>query len=196
MATKLRDNYKNMLASVRKNGGFYIGRYELGGTVVAPQEKAGTVMNSTNWYNLYKAYKTFGDESNTCSRMIWGCQWDQVCKFISTYKEENETKNRDLSNSCSYGNYSNSTGDAATNSGRDNFNYTTGRNEAWKTNNIYDFAGNCREWTQEAYSSNYRTLRGGNCTSEGDGSSVTCRDYNVPTYAVTVVTTRPQLYVK
>ena len=37
----------------------------------------------------------------------------------------------------------------------------TGSNEAWKANNIYDLAGNCVEWTQEAGSTLDRAGRGG-----------------------------------
>ena len=196
MATALKDDYKNMIDSVKKYGGFYVGRYELGGTTSAPQEKAGTVMNNTDWYNLYKACKIFGDESTTYSRMIWDCQWDQVCKFISTYKEGNETKNRDLTNSCSYGNYINSTGDAAKNSGSSNFNNKTGRNEAWKTNNIYDLAGNCNEWTQEATGTYCRAFRGGYYSYRGDLNPVTKHNYTPPTYANSIYSSRPVLYLK
>ena len=35
MAENLRDDYKNMIDSIKKYGGFYIGRYELGGTTEA-----------------------------------------------------------------------------------------------------------------------------------------------------------------
>ena len=160
MATKLKDDYKDMIESVKKNGGFYIGRYEIGKNTSdnnKPQVKAGAVvMNNTNWYNLYKACKSF-TSGNVESRMIWGCQWDQVCRFISTL---GDNKVSSLDNSKSYGNYNNSEGAAATNSGSSNFDSTTGRNSAWKTNNIYDLAGNCWEWTQEAYSTFNRARRG------------------------------------
>lgn len=157
MATKLKDDYKDMIESVRKNGGFYIGRYELGKDASNnPRVKAGNVMNSTNWHNLYKACKSF-TSGNVESRMIWGCQWDQVCRFISTL---GDNKVSSLDNSKSYGNYNNSEGAAATNSGSSNFDSTTGRNSAWKTNNIYDLAGNYWEWTQEAYGAYQRDGRG------------------------------------
>ena len=147
MATKLKDDYKDMIDSVRENGGFYIGRYELGkDSSNNPQVKAGTVMNNTNWYNLYSACKSFSS-GKVESRMIWGCQWDQVCRFIRTAKD---TSNNTISlnNSTNYGNYSGST------------DYKTGTRNNCITNNIYDLAGNCWEWTQEAYSTNYRAGRG------------------------------------
>ena len=49
----------------------------------------------------------------------------------------------------SWGNYSNSTGDAETNSWSLR---NTGKSEYWKANNIYDLAGNVWELTQEKYS--------------------------------------------
>ena len=72
------------------------------------------------------------------------------------------------SDSRSWGNYSNSTGGAATNSG-DYSPKPGGKNEYWKVNNIYDLAGNVYEWTQEKYSTDtYCTYRGGYCNFNGD----------------------------
>ena len=147
MATKLKDDYKDMIDSVRENGGFYIGRYEIGKNTSdnnKPQVKAGAVMNTTNWYNLYSACKSFSS-GKVEARMIWGCQWDQVCRFISTL---GDNKVSSLDDSTSYGNYSGST------------DYKTGTRNKCITNNIYDLAGNYWEWTQEAYYTYYRAFRG------------------------------------
>lgn len=157
MATKLKDDYRDMIDSVGKNGGFYIGRYEIGKNTSdnnKPQIKPGRVINDTNWYNIYAACKSFSNGS-VQARMIWGCQWDQVCRFINEHGDK-----VNLDDSTTYGNFNNSVGEAAINSGVGNFNSTTGRNEAWKTNNIYDFAGNCIEFTQEAYITGFRAVRG------------------------------------
>ena len=187
MATKLRDDYKNMIDSVRKNGGFYVGRYEL--------SSAGTKKNqaslNANWYNSYKACKDI-DSSGVVTAMIWGCQWDQVCKFISTAKDANG-KTISLTDSRSYGNYSNSTSPANTNNGSKR---NTGSNEAWKVNNIYDLAGNCYEWTQEAFSTDCRAFRGGNYYGNGDFYPVTNRGCNCPTLTISSVSSRPVLYIK
>lgn len=155
MATKLKDDYIDMIESLKKFGGFYVGRYELGkDSSNNPQVKAGTVMNNMNWYNLYSACKSFS-RVNVKSRMIWGCQWDQVCRFINEYGDKVS-----LDDSRTYGNYNDSIGDAAIDSGWNNFNNTTGRNLAWRVNNIYDIAGNCWEWTQEAFLDGFRAIRG------------------------------------
>ena len=89
--------------------------------------------------------------------MIWGLQWDATCKWLATSKF-------DIKDSSKWGNYSNNTADGH-GSKQD-----TGFSESWKANNIYDFAGNCFEFTQEAYSIYLRASRGGIYLC--DGSSI------------------------
>ena len=139
-----------MIDSVKKNGGFYVGRYELSS---AGTKKNQASLTNTNWYNLYKACKDI-DSSGVVTAMIWGCQWDQVCKFINTSGDKVS-----LTNSTSYGNYSNSSGNANV-SGKGS-KQVTGYSDYWKANNIYDIAGNCYEWTQEANYTDDRAIRGG-----------------------------------
>ncbi len=55
MADSMVAEYKAMSESVKKYHGFYIGRYELTGTIDNPTEKAGEVLTEENWYVLYKA---------------------------------------------------------------------------------------------------------------------------------------------
>ena len=144
LALKLRNDYKDMIDSIKKYNGFFIGRYELSGTVEQPLERKNkNVLSNVNWYNLYGACKRFSNQ-NVEARMIWGCQWDQVCRFISNFGQK-----VDLNVSTTYGNYKNSTGAAdITGKGK---RQNTGYSEYWKVNNIYDIAGNCWELTQEAY---------------------------------------------
>ena len=87
------------------------------------------------------------------------------------------TKTLDIYNSSSWGNYSNSTGGAATNAGDSA--KPGGTNEYWKVNNIYDIAGNVREWTQEKYSTGTnRAYRGGSYNYNGDYYPATSRSYS------------------
>ena len=192
MATNLKNDYKNMMDSIKKNGGFYVGRYELSN---AGTKKNQASLTNTNWYNLYAKCKTFGDESTTYSRMIWGCQWDQVCKFISTAKDANGDT-ISLTDSTKYGNYYNSAAPANTDNYESRVKKNTGSNEAWKTNNIYDLAGNCWEWTQEAYNTDYRGYRGGSYGGDGGYYPVTSRSYDYPTYTNNNMSSRPTLYIK
>ena len=177
------NDYKKMVNSLRKYKGFYIGRYEISELGVKRNKQPIT---DCDWYYLYGKCKRFTKDS-TESRMIWGCQWDQTCKFISQYKEENQIRTRDLTNSISYGNYPGST-----ETGHGTL-QTTGFSEAWKTNNIYDLAGNCFEWTQEACYSNCRALRGG-CATEN--TPVLERDYDLAPGSSSIYSTRPILYIK
>ena len=131
--------------------------------------------------------------------MIFGCQWDQVCKFITTAKDANGDT-ISLTDSTKYGNYYNSQAPANGGNYEKSGSYAvkknTGSNEAWKTNNIYDLAGNCWEWTQEAYSTSRRAFRGGGYGSSGDGFPVTYRYYSIPTDTSNDVSSRPTLYLK
>ena len=154
MADSFVAEYKAMSDSIKKYKGFYIGRYELTGSVDSPAEKKGTSLTNTNWYNLYKACQNVvQDETGIVkSTMIYGVQWDAVCSWLKQSGFDTD------SNSSSWGNYSNSTGDAYI-EGKSGSKQDTGYSEYWKANNIYDLAGNCYEWTQEAYSTDYRVIR-------------------------------------
>ena len=55
MAEAFISDYANMIASIQKYGGFYIGRYELSNEGV---QKGKAILTNTNWYNLYKKCTT------------------------------------------------------------------------------------------------------------------------------------------
>ena len=160
-AQMLVDEYNETYQSVKKYGGFYIGRYEISGSVKSPTVvQGGTVLTADsssagNWYNLKKACNNVVNNDKVKSEMIYGNQWDRVMDWLveTGAKEQDEVN----SNSSSWGNYDDSTGAAATDSGSPQ---TSGKNEAWQANNIYDLAGNYCEWTQEAHSANIRIHRG------------------------------------
>ena len=86
--------------------------------------------------------------------MIWGCTWDQICRFINQHGDKVS-----LDNSISYGNYQDSFEPA--NVDGYGTKQKTGYSEYWKTNNIYDLAGNCNEFSQEAGWDCYRVVCGG-----------------------------------
>ena len=159
MADDMVAEYTATYNSIKKYKGFYIGRYELTGTVSSPTVKKGqTVLSADiagNWYYLKKACTNIVSSSYAQSTMVYGNQWDEIMSWLVS--SGGKTSSEVNTNSSSWGNYSNSTGAAATNSGSKQ---TSGKNEAWKANNIYDLAGNCREWTQEANDTLSRILRG------------------------------------
>ena len=176
------DNNQN-LESVNKYGGYYIGRYEAGdGTTTSARTSSTSDTNTlvskkgAYVYNYISSDSAkslsngmYSTNGAVTSQLITGAGWDRVLNWIIETGEK--TEKEVLINSTSWGNYSNSTGNAEINSGSLN---TTGRSEYWKANNIYDLAGNAFELTQETYQSDQSTskkyCRGG-CYGRG-GSSV------------------------
>ena len=59
MATNFVKDYNQMIKSVGKYGGFYVGRYEMTGSLENPTEKSGEVLTNKIWYEFYKACKAF-----------------------------------------------------------------------------------------------------------------------------------------
>ena len=188
-------DYEAMIASVSTYHGFYIGRYEL----TADGEKAGAPLTNTTWYNLYKTCRDITGEVETGkgqATMIWGCQWDETVSWLNTSGGYNID-----TNSSSWGNYSDSTGNAAvTNEDGSNAYGTkqnTGYSEYWKANNIYDLAGNCFEWTQEVFITNYRVGRGGNFAVTSSVNPASGRGQAVPNFTYnSSISSRATLYVK
>ena len=178
MATKMVREYETMIKSIEKYGGFYIGRYELSGTVDNPTEKTGATITNKTWYEFYNACKKIGgsDKEGIATRMIWGCQWDATCDFISKKGEQ-----KSITNSSTWGNYSDSTSPANTGNYEKWRRKDTGSNEYWKANNIYDIAGNCYEWTQEADRTIFRAYRGGGCKHSGSDRPASGRSSESPT---------------
>ena len=162
------DEYKAMIESVSKYGGFYIGRYELSEAGV---QKDKATLTNTNWYDLYQKCKILNASNKVETRMIWGCQWDVTMNWlISSGAKTSDEVNK---NSSTWGNYSNY--NTANNYTEGTAGYeknagslqNTGSSENWKANNIYDLAGNVEEWTQEANNTSNRAIRGGYCFYNG-----------------------------
>ena len=144
------DEYKEMIESIKKCGGFYIGRYELSEAGV---QKNQPTLTNTNWYNLYKKCKSLNASDKVETRMIWGCQWDVTMNWlISSGAKTSDEVNKDSS---SWGNYYSTSVKADDGTTEIKANKTssvlnTGITTFTRANNIYDLAGNCWEWTQEA----------------------------------------------
>ena len=178
MAETIVSEYEEMIKSLEKYKGFYIGRYELS----ANGEKTGATQTNVNWYTLYKNCTTLASGSKVKTRMIWGLQWDATCNWLAT-------SNFDITNSSTWGNHYDNT---ATGHGNEQ---NTGYSESWKANNIYDFAGNCWEFTQEAGGTLIRACRGGSYDFDGSSNPASSRSYNDPTYADSYYGSRPTLYL-
>ena len=192
MADAFVTEYKAIYDSIVKYDGFYIGRYELTGTVSKPTiKKKQAVLTGQNWYNLKKACTDVVSTDYAQTTMIYGNQWDEVMDWlIETGDKTDYEVNTDSSN---WGNFNDSTGNAATGSGTKR---PAGYSEYWKANNIYDLAGNCEEWIQEADLANRRIFHRGYYGSSGSTNPPTSRNGSSPSSSDNYCTSRPVMYIK
>ena len=182
-STLYQEEYNKMVRSVSNYGGFYVGRYEMSinDTSKNAQSKYGETSataektSANQWYGLYNKAKTYAPEnadSKVVSSMIWGSQWDAMLRWM---------KNNDID---------------VTGLIPKDYNQTriTGGANKDKLNNVYDLLGNSIEFTQEAYTTTYRTLRGGHYLFN---SVPSYRSNNCfPTDTFFVIGSRLTLYVK
>jgi hypothetical protein len=201
---QLEKEFNNMVASVEKYGGFYIGRYETGNinqdTPVI--QKGNTNISSQTWYNMYKRCKNIrGANTNVETGMIWGNQWDRTLMWL--IETGSKTKEQIADDSTSWGNYYNATfeyvnssGSTATKNENSSTRIPTGSAEYTKANNIYDLAGNVRDWTMEANSTGYRVYRGGVYYNTGYDFPADNRNDYGPTYSNLSYGCRSALYIK
>ena len=201
---QLEKEFNNMIVSVEKYGGFYIGRYETGNinqeTPVV--QKGNTNISSQTWYNMYKRCKNIkGDNTNVETGMIWGNQWDRTLMWL--IETGSKTKEQIADDSTSWGNYNNATfeyvnssGSTVTKNENSGTKIPTGNTEYTKANNIYDLAGNVYDWTMEAVSTYLMVFRGGYCGNNGDDGPADDRSYGVPTLSYYYSGCRSALYIK
>ena len=174
------DEYKAMIESVSKYGGFYIGRYELSESGV---KKDQPTLTKTNWYNLYKKCTELQTSDKVKTQMIWGCQWDVTMNWlISSGAKTSDEVNKDSS---SWGNYHGTSvkaddGKTEIKASGDVQELNTGVTTFTMANNIYDLAGNCWEWTQEASDTFARANRGGVCNNNGSNYPASDRNNYYP----------------
>ena len=162
-STLYQEEYNKMVKSVSEYGGFYIGRYEMSINATSKNAESKYGATSANasdtdtnqWYGLYNRAKTYAPENasqKVVSSMIWGSQYDAMLKWMKGNKiNATSSSPTDLSIGTTSKNTTRVTGGA--NNGQ-----TVSKD---KLSNIYDLLGNSREWTQEAYGTDYRVYRGG-----------------------------------
>ena len=205
------EDHNQNLESVNKYGGYYIGRYEAGdGTTTSKRTSSTSDTNTlvskkgayvynyiTNDSAKSLSSGMYSGNGAVTSQLITGAGWDRALNWIIETGEQTgkQTEENVLCNSSSWGNYNNSTGNAATNAGPGNMNFTTGRSEYWKANNIYDLAGNTWEWTQETYQSTNSVIRGGDYVYEGDHIPAGGRNDRSPDVHDNNGSFRTQLYI-
>ena len=183
--------YNTMKAQVLKYGGFYIGRFEAGVNTtrlrtgyttaekvvckkgVAPYVYVpwGESISSDNQVSgksgaVYLSKKMYSSSSSVVSTLVYGCQWDAMCKYVGDSQRTTPTRSvLEL----------------------------TGTVTTDVSKNIYDLAGNCYEWTMEVDSSTKRVLRGGYVYY---AYSINHRTGYNPAYGSGHDAFRPALYIK
>lgn len=204
--TQLQKEFADMIASIKKYKGFYIGRYETGNLSLLQGNKAvvqkyNTDISSKDWYTQYKLSKTIAANSNVTTSMIWGCKWDITLKWMQRYGSE-DVRNF-TTDSKLHGNFKdtelkykvNSTSAEQTKAAGVQNIIPTGSSETTKVNNIYDMAGNVTDWTLEAAHAHSRTHRGGSFDTVSSYNSAGTRITTYPVNSSSANGSRASLYI-
>ena len=180
--TQLETEFNNMIASIEKYGGFYIGRYETGNLKEAEAVvvKNNSDINNQTWYTMYNKAKGVAANSNVTTTMIWGCQWDAVMRWM--YNSGDNDKETYTYDSTGKGNYSFSR-------------KVTGSDLLYAVNNIYDMAGNVVDCTIEAIRTDHRVIRGGNYLSDASNNPASDRRSVSPSFSDAAFGSRLALYM-
>ena len=191
--------YQKMLKSVYTYGGFWIGRYEAGiegsidnvskartghsDIIIGTSPKAINQKDAIPYNYIYCSEaqalaKEMTPDNNYKSSLLFGIQWDLVCKFLEVKSEL--TVDDINSNASNWGIYNNVertiTSDKAKKQGTpwisitgtklaSSILLTTGSTNETNKMNIYDLAGNEYEWTLEHATSDNSY----NCAGRGGG---------------------------
>lgn len=201
----LVEEYEATYRSIKTYGGFYIGRYELTGTEKEPTvQKRQTVLSADiagNWYELKKACTNVVSTKYAQSTMVYGNQWDEIMSWLkeTEFKDNPGKVDKDSSSWGNYRDYNTKNGYEV---GYEEYvegagsKQVSGFSEYWKANNIYDLAGNCWEWTQEAVDTGSRINRGGSYASTVSSPPTTDRNNSSPSLSDSYYSARPALYIK
>ena len=178
-----------LLESVKRYGGFYISRYNISKSSEGKPQSVKGVMPwvNINFDDAKKVASTIEDNEVVKSHLTFGAEYDSVLEWF--IKTEVKTLAEIAEDSTEWGNHWNTE-----NSPRKVV--ETGSREEWCANNIYDFAGNVDEWTQEKNESSYRVIRGGGYIGNGNLCPVAYRYYNHPDYNYNNTGFRATLYIK
>jgi len=180
---QLNRDFIEMAKSVAKNGGFYIGRYEAGTNgaskknqlvLTAASSNSGNYVGATRWYGLYKTLRENIEKTNSVkSHMIWGCQYDQVIKFIGKEAEIGHSYQTTTQQKTGYA------------------------NDPDILKNIYDLEGNNSEWTAQASASYIRAFRGSdyNLAAGSSFNPASYRNNSYPSSTRISYTSRRALYM-
>ena len=162
-STEIED-YNTMYASIEKNKGFYVARFEAGNDNGEVVSKKGIMpWNNVQWGDSMTEIGTTGAVAKSkemytnkeiygvTSTLIYGIQWDAIMSWIDpNYMTHTcDTSNSFVAYSYNQGNYTKKL-------------LPCGSSDNYRVKNIYDLAGNVDEWTMEVFNNSARIDRGGN----------------------------------
>ena len=221
----IRDRYKY--------GGFWIGRYEagiegsiediskartssssrieIGTSPKAISQKDAVPYNYIYYEEAQKLAQNMRPDDNYISSLMFGIQWDLVCKFLEM---KGGLTTADInSNSGSWGIYNNVERIITSSNAKQErwktqlwttikgtkpasgMLLTTGASDEAKKMNIYDLAGNVWEWTLEKYfKSVNRSIRGGYYDNTSSIYPASCRSITETSFVDSHVGFRAMLY--
>ena len=196
------EHYAEMVESINKYNGFYIGRYEttidenneigskynaevLTGETILKDGTNPNITGSNNlyyyrWYGLYYAERNnsiIGNKDYLQTNMIWGQQWDAMIEYFD-------------SRSINYSAFGDSSQGEIVNSGQS----TNSSGEKDRIYNIYDLRTNEYEWTAEANKTYNRSGYGGYYNMGNSASFHFVGNY--PAYVANYYSSRLTLYIK
>lgn len=185
----LNNELLEQLESVKKYGGFYISRYNISKSSKGKPQSVKGVMPwvNINFDDAKKVASTIEDNEAVKSHLTFGAEYDSVLEWF--IKTEAKTFAEIADDSTEWGNHRNTK-----NSPKKVV--ETGSREEWCVNNIYDFAGNVGEWTQEQNGSSNRVIRGSDYYFSGNLYPVAYRDCSEPNYDYGNTGFRVTLYIK
>ena len=157
-------HYHEMVTSVNKYGGFYVGRYETtidssnhvgckeGTSVLISGQYLPQIYKGTRWWGLYALQRSSnvkGNGSIVQTNMIWAQQWDAMVKFFGS-----------VNGTSGSGSVSTLATSGKQNAGQAK--YTDGgKTISDKICNIYDLRGNVLDWSAGAVADGYTRSYGG-----------------------------------
>ena len=153
--TMYQEEYNDLVASVIKNCGFWVGRYESGNLSNIAVSKAGASgIGGVTWYKAYISQKNiYGNNSDNKTHMIWGSQFDQVLIYLKDVRNtsSNVTNGKPfyVLNSIDMGVYYNNSST-----------YWDGTAGKFEVKGIYDIGGNVWDRTMDTYYNSGRIFRG------------------------------------
>lgn len=177
------------IQSVRKYGGFYISRYNISRN---SKGKPQSIKGVKPWVNINfnvakKVASTIENNEMLKSHLTFGAEYDSILEWL--LKTNAKTCDEIKVDSTNWGNHWNTKNSPRAIT-------ETGSSKKWCANEIYDFAGNVHEWTQEENDNSCRVFRGGSCNYNGYYYPVAYRNYCIPNYDFEFTGFRVALYIK